>query len=510
MKPSRQPALGGSFFGPVRLPGPLALCAGIGFFAAHSEAQRIALSGKVTDGAGTAVGGAVVTLKSKYDSDTTDATGAYAFNLIVDGLRGPRALSGIGTVAYQAGTLSLELARSERIRLEKFDVRGNRLGKPWQRVLESGSHRLRPEFENSAGVALIRVSLAGQSIDFLLAPVPGIAGNGPASTHSAPSSSAPLAKSRASQAVNDTLEAKALGYKTKSVPITTYEGEVNIALESEFTGTCIASQSVNSNARGSGPHSVVVETNSADGIKAGTIFRPADLGPGKKYPIVSWGEGACALNGLDNSASMAEIASHGYFVIADGTPNGTGSRPMNANDLDAMGAPMIAYIDWIIGENRKPCSPYYQSIDTSKIGTNGFSCGGLLSMGTAKDPRLTTWGLTSSGSFNNNPTLWNAVHTPVLIIQGHQDNTGAYTNGKRDYNGIAPLGHPILFMSHKNQGHGGDLWSANGGHFTKIHLAWLNWWLKGDTGATGKGALVGSGCSYCSDNNWEVLSDNLP
>jgi hypothetical protein len=310
--------------------------------------------------------------------------------------------------------------------------------------------------------------------------------------------------------VDDVLEASAAGYKAKSVPITAYDGVVNISLESSFTGTCTESKAVTGNFRGTGTHTVVVETNADAGINQGTIYRPSDLAPGKKYPIVLWGEGACALNGLDNSASMSQIASHGYFVIADGKPNGTGSRPMNANDLVAMGKPVLDYLTWAIAENSKPCSQYYQSLDTTQVGSNGFSCGGLLAMGTAKDPRMTTWGLTSSGSFNNNPTLWNAVHTPVLIIEGHKDNTGAYDNGLRDYNGIAPLGQPILFMSHKNQGHGGDLWSANGGDFTKIHLSWLNWWLKGDVGATGKGALVGAGCTYCSDSNWEVKSDNLP
>ena len=183
---------------------------------------------------------------------------------------------------------------------------------------------------------------------------------------------------------------------------------------------------------------------------------------------------------------------------------------MNGDNLEEMGRPALAYITWAIAENRKPCSKYYQSLDTSKIDANGFSCGGLFAQGTAKDPRMTTWGLTSSGSFSDNTALWNSVHTPVLIIEGNQDATGAYANGLRDYNGIAPKGKPIMFFSNKTAGHGGDLWGANGGDFTKIHLAWINWWLKGDEGATGKGALVGAGCTYCSNANWEVKSANLP
>ena len=52
---------------------------------------------------------------------------------------------------------------------------------------------------------------------------------------------------------------------------------------------------------------------------------------------------------------MAEIASYGYFVVADGTPNGSGNRTQDRSMLRAMAAPLIAYIDWAIAE--KPISP---------------------------------------------------------------------------------------------------------------------------------------------------------
>ena len=50
----------------------------------------------------------------------------------------------------------------------------------------------------------------------------------------------------------------------------------------------------------------------------------------------------------------------------------------------------------------------------------------------------------------------------------------------------------------KALGHGGDLFAKNGGDFTKIDLGWLNWQLKGDETATGKGLLVGASCTYCT------------
>jgi hypothetical protein len=128
--------------------------------------------------------------------------------------------------------------------------------------------------------------------------------------------------------------------------------------------------------------------------------------------------------------------------------------------------------------------------------------------GTSGDPRLTTWGITSSGMFGANQAIYNAIHTPVLIVVGGESDQ-AYPNGKRDYENIAKLDVPVMFFS-KNIGHGGDLFQQGGGDFTKINLAWLNWWLKGDESATGKGRLVGANCSYCEDGAWEVMSDDVP
>jgi hypothetical protein len=252
---------------------------------------------------------------------------------------------------------------------------------------------------------------------------------------------------------------------------------------------------------------VTVETNTDSGINQGTIFRPTDLGGTEKYPIYVWGEGGCSENGFSNTAAMGEIASHGYFVIADGTPNGSASRTMDSSNPAGMGAPLLAYISWAIAENGKSCSPYYQSLDTTKIAANGFSCGGLMSEGTAGDSRMTTWGLNSSGLFSADPTFYATIHTPVLIVLGGSSDI-AYQNGERDYTNISALGIPIMLFS-KQLGHGGDLFSAHGGDFTKIDLAWLNWRLKNDETATGKGLLVGSACTYCSDSAWEVKSANL-
>ena len=273
-------------------------------------------------------------------------------------------------------------------------------------------------------------------------------------------------------------------------------------------GTCTASKPAGTSATGSGPHRVTVETNSDPGINEGTIFRPTDLGGTEKYPIFVWGEGACSKNGLSNATAMAEIASYGYFVVADGTPNGTGNRTQDRSMLKAMAAPLIAYVDWAIAENGKACSAYYQSLDTTKIAANGFSCGGLMSQAMVLDARITTWGVNSSGMAGANQDYYDMVRTPVLFVEGGPSDI-AYDGGAEGYAAIAKLKFPVLWFS-KDLGHGGDLFQARGGDFTKINIAWLNWWLKGDQTATGKGLLVGAGCPYCSNASWEYKSMNVP
>jgi hypothetical protein len=265
-------------------------------------------------------------------------------------------------------------------------------------------------------------------------------------------------------------------------------------------GTCTASKDAGT-ASGSGPHKVVMEMNSDPGIKCGTIYRPADLGGDEKYPIFVWGEGGCSQSGTSNKAAMGEIASHGYFIVADGVASGTACS--GGQD----GKAFLDYITWAIAENGKSCSAYYDSLDTTKIAADGFSCGGLMAENQSGDPRFTAIGITSSGLFSADQALWKKIHTPFKILLGGSSDM-AYTNGLRDYDGISALGIPIILFSKDGAGHGGDLGNAKG-DFNTINLAWLNWQLKGDTGSTGKALLYGPSCKYCTASGWEYKSANI-
>jgi hypothetical protein len=476
----------------------MCLIVAVGF---HLQAQTIAISGKVTDqSSGKGINRAVVQLKSKNLADTTDATGAYSLNAEVSSVNNMTILSGADAISLSNGIVTVRLTKPDQVRVELFNMRGNLLESVLEKPATAGDYRFDAiKHRFATNMMVIRVSIGQRTTHFRFLPF--------AIGQSALISLSAGKRLAERQASSDELEASAAGYKTKKVPIDSYEGTVDITLEMEDVGECTPSKTASQTVSGSGPHDVVIETNSDPGINKGTIYRPADLGGEEKYPIFVWGNGGCSQNGLSNRVAMGEIASHGYFVVADGTPNGTGNITMDKSKLETMGAPLRAYIDWAIAENGKPCSAYYQSLDTTKISSNGFSCGGLMAQGTVMDPRITTWGVTSSGMKGADPSFYDMVHTPVLFVEGGSSDQ-AYDGAKEGYQSISKLDVPVMWFS-KNIGHGGDLNQAGGGDFTKINLAWLNWWLKGDETATGKGLLVGAGCSYCQDSAWEVKSANI-
>ena len=114
--------------------------------------------------------------------------------------------------------------------------------------------------------------------------------------------------------------------------------------------------------------------------------------------------------------------------------------------------------------------------------------------------------MTSSGLFGANQALYDAMHTPVKIILGGPSDI-AYENGKRDYEAISPAGIPIIYFGKTIAVT--EATCSGQRRLQAINLAWLNWQLKGDVGATGKGFLHGSTCEFCTDSGWDYMSANI-
>jgi len=193
-----------------------------------------------------------------------------------------------------------------------------------------------------------------------------------------------------------------------------------------------------------------------------TIYYPTKAGS-EKLPVLIWGEGACSNAGRSNQALLQQIASYGFFAIAEGGPNGSGT---------SNSATMKASIDWV---SQKAGTGDYANVDASKIMVAGFSCGGTEAMDNIWDARVDSVGVISSGLLSNQSAAAN-WRKPVLFVLGGSSDI-AYQNGERDFKNMAS-GVPT-WKGNINVGHGGTLTDANGGRFGKVILNWLLYQFKG-------------------------------
>ena len=255
------------------------------------------------------------------------------------------------------------------------------------------------------------------------------------------------------------------------------------------------------------------------------VYRPKDLSKvGKgQLGLVGWGNGGCAADGAGSRLYLAEIASHGYVVVAPGgIHSGPGSTPLPprppVQDFSKMvlattAADVKAGIEWALAENARPGSAYYGKIDPGKLAVAGFSCGGGQAISLASDPRVKTVIMQNSGMFpddrnflpqlNVSKATLKTLHTPIIYILGGPKDV-AYPNGMDDFTRIDHV--PVVTVSNDSN-HGGDFLKPNGGPSAKVAVEWLEWQLRGDPKA--KAYFVGKECGVCTDKEWTVQRKGL-
>lgn len=259
----------------------------------------------------------------------------------------------------------------------------------------------------------------------------------------------------------------------------------------------------------SGQYGVIIEHDPT--LATHTLYRPAKLGA-IKHPVMAWANGACKKSGLLFAEFLAEIASHGIVIIADGPPLAEKRIPPeqrrepvprpSPSSLKLDGTPLVAALDWIEARNKEQSSRYFDKIDMSKVAVMGMSCGGLMAYGASSDKRVTTVGIWNSGLLEPNASIFASLHSSVLIVTGGPQDV-AYPNGLRDFETM-PATIPVFHAVRPAIGHYGTYSEDNGGSFGEVAVAWLRWQLLGDESQASKGMFVGDRCSLCVNADWKV------
>jgi len=212
---------------------------------------------------------------------------------------------------------------------------------------------------------------------------------------------------------------------------------------------------------GSGPYKA--HYIDAPGLASHTIYAPINP-PSTPLPVIIWGNGFCMSSGTMFANFLNEIASHGFFIVANG--------PATGNQLGGQTTyrELIKSMDWL----KNPAAKKW-NLDTSKLAVSGQSCGGLEAYQAASDPRIKMTVLFNSGNLGGqkvNPALLRG--TVAYFLGGPKDI--AQRNGDADY---AKVRVPALKAT-IDIGHIGSYYQRYGGSMGKAAVAFFKWQQKGD------------------------------
>jgi dienelactone hydrolase len=277
---------------------------------------------------------------------------------------------------------------------------------------------------------------------------------------------------------------------------------------------------------GSGPHPATrVEESS---LPTHTLYYPKNLGAKDlktPLPVVLWANGGCRNTSVEFTAFLAEIASHGYFVIANGR-NDVPFAMLRGNDptpgpgeppLQSRGAEIVvAGLDWASKENDRKGGKYYQKLNLSKVAALGQSCGGGQVWAASRDLRIKAIAAMNSnfpsatggtGPLAAPPADGYTVEKlripAAYFIGGPAD--AAYAPSLNSY-AATPATAQVIKANLLLVGHTGAYREPHAEWVAAVS-GWLDWQLKGDTRA--KAMFAGADCGLCKNANWWYEAKNI-
>ena len=211
-----------------------------------------------------------------------------------------------------------------------------------------------------------------------------------------------------------------------------------------------------------------------------TIFRPACMKEGEKYPVITWANGTCGLT-HGYATLLSTVASHGFVIIASNS-TWTATPPTDSVQVRA--------IDYAESVNEDEKSPLYHRLDLDKIGAMGHSQGAAATAKTGADPRVKSIILWNGGTSNDKPFLDVSGDRDIGMptVQAITDAAGGATQP-----GAWTFYHQVLQTGGAATGH--LVLMEQPDRVWEMAVAWWKWQLNGDEDA--KKTFVGSDCGLC-------------
>lgn len=225
-----------------------------------------------------------------------------------------------------------------------------------------------------------------------------------------------------------------------------------------FTGIGLNAQSDFANYGNAGSYEITKESNVGPFLGY-DVYRPKKLGEkGELHPVITWGNGTGTTNEFYDSF-LKHLASYGFIVVASHSLNvGSGSQMING-------------ISWLLNENDRSSSKYYDKINPGRIGATGHSQGGAGSINTAyKDSRVTCIAPLAPATFTY-PFFYSTagIECPIFIMIGANDKL-AIPNFvySKSYTSATTT---AIYGELKGEGHADII--GNIGNFRRYVTAWF-------------------------------------
>jgi hypothetical protein len=237
-----------------------------------------------------------------------------------------------------------------------------------------------------------------------------------------------------------------------------------------------------------GPFATTTENNTGPDGKC-VIYRPKTLGEnGFLHAPIVFGPGI-SMQASQMSGLLLSFASHGYIVVGTGVLTGGPNDPGNKSQMQNA-------LDWIIKQNGQ-AGTYQGKVATKCAISMGYSVGGTAAVEIGGHEAVAT-----VVSIHGH-TATAALHGTMLQTSGDQDTVGRPMQQKTfDQSKV-----PTAFGTVSGADHG-YIQKDNGGVERPAIIAWMRYWINGDTGA--RSYFWGTDCVLCKSpwmdyktKNWQ-------